>query len=52
MISAQKILFQVRINKTKEILFKINFEKTFNKVNCNFLTETLKARGFEDKWIY
>lgn len=50
-VYAQNILFQVRKTKTKGILFKIDFEKTFDKVNWNFLIEVLKARGFGDKWI-
>jgi hypothetical protein len=32
-ICAQKILFKVRKRKTKGILFKIDFEKTFDSVN-------------------
>jgi Reverse transcriptase (RNA-dependent DNA polymerase) len=41
-ISAQEILFQVRKNKTKGILFKIDFEKAFDKVNWDYLNETLR----------
>jgi Reverse transcriptase (RNA-dependent DNA polymerase) len=33
------------------VLFKIDFEKTFDRVNWVFLLEILKGRGFSDKWI-
>jgi Reverse transcriptase (RNA-dependent DNA polymerase) len=50
-ICAQKTLFKIRKNKNKGILFKADFEKTFDSVNWMFLIKVLKARGFEDKLI-
>jgi hypothetical protein len=35
--------------KIKYFLFKIDFEKAFDKVNCDFLLEILEGRQFGDK---
>jgi Reverse transcriptase (RNA-dependent DNA polymerase) len=44
-------LYQVRKTKEKGILFKIDLEKAFDKVNWKFLIEILKLRDFDDTWI-
>jgi Reverse transcriptase (RNA-dependent DNA polymerase) len=49
-VCAQEILHQVRQTKTKEILFKLDYEKAFDNVNYSFLIKVLKARGFCKKW--
>jgi Reverse transcriptase (RNA-dependent DNA polymerase) len=46
-----EILHQIRLSKTKGALFKIDFEKTFDRVNWDFLIKTLVGRGFGPKWI-
>jgi Reverse transcriptase (RNA-dependent DNA polymerase) len=50
-VCAHEVLHQVDISKTKGILFKINFEKAFYRVNWDYLLETLQGRGFGSKWI-
>lgn len=50
-VCAHEILHQIKISKTKGVLFKIDFEKTFDCVNWDFLLEVLKGRNFGDKWI-
>jgi Reverse transcriptase (RNA-dependent DNA polymerase) len=50
-VSAQEILYQVRKTKEKSILFKIDFEKVFDKVNWKILIEILKLRDFGVTWI-
>jgi Reverse transcriptase (RNA-dependent DNA polymerase) len=42
---------QVKNSKTKGVIFKIDFEKVFDRVNWFFLIETLQGRGFRSKWI-
>jgi hypothetical protein len=44
-------MYQVRKTKEKGILFKIVFEKVFDKLSWEFLFEILKLRGFGDTWI-
>jgi hypothetical protein len=36
--------------KRDGVIFKINFEKTYDKVNWSFLQQTLKMKGFSQKW--
>jgi hypothetical protein len=32
-VCAHEVWYQVRLSKSKNVLFKIDFEKTFNRVN-------------------
>jgi mannosylglycoprotein endo-beta-mannosidase len=32
------------------VIFKIDFEKAYDKVNWNFLQQTLRMKGFSLKW--
>lgn len=50
-VCLHEILHSVRENKVKGALFKINFEKAFDKVNWDFLLEILEGRNFGGKWI-
>ena len=33
------------------IILKIDFEKAYDKVNCNFLLQSFRMKGFSSKWI-
>ena len=33
------------------VIFKIDFEKAYDKVRWNFLFQTLRLKGFSHKWI-
>ena len=33
------------------VIFKIDFEKAYDKVNWNFLKQALRTKGFHTKWI-
>ena len=37
-------------SKQKGLVFKIDFEKVFDKVNRSFLLTVLETRGFGSKW--
>lgn len=49
-VCAHEILHTVRKKKIKGVLFKIDFEKAFDRVNWDFLFNILKGRGFWEKW--
>jgi hypothetical protein len=48
---AHEVLHQVKLSKTKSVLFKIDFKKSFDRVNYNILIETLIGKDFGHKWI-
>jgi hypothetical protein len=33
------------------VIFKIDFEKAYDKVRWSFLSQTLRMKGFSTKWI-
>jgi hypothetical protein len=33
------------------VIIKLDYEKTYDRVNLDFLLETLMSRGFGDKWV-
>ena len=43
-ISAHEVLHQVRISKQKGVIFKLDFDKAFDRINWEFLLEVLQAR--------
>jgi hypothetical protein len=45
------VLHELRITKASGVIIKLNFEKAYDKVNCNFLEEVLSIKGFLDTWI-
>ena len=36
--------------KLNGVIYKIDFEKAYDKVNWSFLQQTLRMKGFSDKW--
>jgi hypothetical protein len=33
------------------VIIKLDYEKAYDRVNLDFLLETLMSRGFGDKWV-
>jgi Reverse transcriptase (RNA-dependent DNA polymerase) len=50
-VCAHEALHTIREKKIQCFLFKIDFEKAFDKVNWDFLLEILEGRQFGTKWI-
>jgi hypothetical protein len=49
------IRYSIQLEKTKKkelYLFKIAFEKTFDKDSWDFLLEILEGRQFDSRWIF
>jgi hypothetical protein len=40
------------IEKQNGVIFKIDFEKVYDKVKWSFLFQSLKMKGFLAKWIF
>jgi hypothetical protein len=45
-----KTIHELHTKKVDEVIFKIDFEKAYDKVNWNFLHQTLRMKGFFEKW--
>jgi hypothetical protein len=46
-----EILNDTHKKKKSDVLFKIDFEKAFDKVKWPFLYQSMEAKGFPSKWI-
>jgi hypothetical protein len=45
-----EIIHELRTKKQNGIIFKIDFEKAYDKVRWSFLQQTLRMKGFSEKW--
>jgi hypothetical protein len=50
-VVAHKIVHTIHQSKEPDIVLKLHYEKTYDRVNLDFLVEILRSRGFGDKWI-
>lgn len=50
-MALHEILHETKRKKKVGIVLKLDFEKTYDKVDWNFLFDCLKFRGFYDKWL-
>jgi hypothetical protein len=49
-LALHEILHETQIRKECGVIFKIDFEKAYDKVNWDLLFTCLKARGFNETW--
>jgi hypothetical protein len=50
-VSAHEIIHEVHRKKDKGLVFKIDYEKAYDRINLDFLYEVLQLRGFGEKII-
>lgn len=50
-VTAHEIVHAVHSSGRQGLIFKIDYEKAYDKVNLEFLFELLALRGFGKKWI-
>jgi hypothetical protein len=50
-VSTHEIVHEAAKKNHKGIVLKLDYEKTYDRVDCHFLEEKLKSRGFNSKWI-
>jgi hypothetical protein len=50
-VTAHEVIHEIHSKKEQGLVFKIDYEKAYDKVNLDFLYEVLSARGFSDKFI-
>lgn len=46
-----EILNEVHKSNSSGIVFKVDLEKAYDKINCNFLKEVMSQKGFSLAWI-
>jgi hypothetical protein len=46
-----EVLHEFRRSNTRGVLFKIDFEKAYDKVRWDFVKQVLEGKGFLDTWI-
>uniref|UniRef100_J3N0S4 CCHC-type domain-containing protein n=1 Tax=Oryza brachyantha TaxID=4533 RepID=J3N0S4_ORYBR len=50
-IVLHEVLHELKTKNLSGVIFKIDFEKAYDKVSWEFLFEVLKRKGFSDNWI-
>jgi hypothetical protein len=50
-VTVHEVLHSVYKGKQQSFVLKLYYEKTYDKVNWQFLVEVLRMRGFESKWV-
>jgi hypothetical protein len=48
-IILHETIHEVHRKKMNGVIFKLDFEKVYDKVNSDFLQQTLRMKGFSDK---
>jgi mannosylglycoprotein endo-beta-mannosidase len=43
-------IHELHTKKSNGVIFKIDFEKAYDKVKWSFLRQTLRMKGFSPKW--
>jgi hypothetical protein len=50
-VVAHEVVYTICKNKTSGIILKLDYEKTYDRVDLDFLFKILKTRGFNKKWL-
>jgi hypothetical protein len=50
-VTLHEVLYELKRTKNQGVLFKINFEKAYDKVKWNFVREVMERKGFPPSWI-
>jgi hypothetical protein len=50
-VVAHEFVHSINKNKNPGLSIKLDYEKAYDRVNCDFLIKVLSARGFSEKWV-
>jgi hypothetical protein len=50
-VAAQEIIHDVAHSSQSGFIFKLDYEKAYDKVNREFMFEMLESRGFSPRWL-
>ena len=48
---AHELVHSLYKNKKRGVILKLDYEKAYDRVSCEFLFEILESRGFSPTWI-
>jgi hypothetical protein len=50
-VVAHELVHSIHKAKDPGVVIKLDYEKTYDRVNIDFLLEILRLRGFGERWI-
>ena len=50
-VTLHETIHELKRKKQSGILLKLDFEKAYDKVNWDFLQQTLRMKGFSPQWL-
>jgi hypothetical protein len=51
-VMLHETIHEMHRKKMNGVILKLNFEKSYDKVKWNFLQQTLRMKGFSEKWCH
>jgi hypothetical protein len=51
-VMLHETIYEIHKKKMSGVILKLDFEKAYDKVNSNFLQQTLRMNGFSEKWCH
>jgi hypothetical protein len=51
-VMLHETIHEIHKKKMSGVILKLDFEKAYDKVNWNFLQQTLRVKGFLEKWCH
>lgn len=50
-VIVHEVLHELKLRSDKGIIWKLDFEKAYDRVSWNFLFEVIERKGFPDRWL-
>jgi hypothetical protein len=51
-VMLHEIIHEIHRKKMSGVMLKLDFKKAYDKVNWKFLQQTLRIKGFSEKWCH
>ena len=50
MVTLHETIHELHCKNKRGVMFKIDFEKAYDKIKWSFVQQTLRMKGFSPKW--